>query len=249
MWWLVAGCICVPSVGSNVVRVAEAGCAGLESGVTCSSTISPFSAPTSLHCPALAHPSTPTLVPVSPQPCPAASSRTAWSRVTCHELVTCATCPLLHGAACRLGWVAPGGGLLQCAVSGATAAAGCCWPRVGRARTEVHTAAAADTLHPVSATPPRPPWPRPPAPLSWPCSQHSPSHHLQPPAPGHLHLALLQPPVLRTSNNYNGPLPAVWAAWRLGLPAGLEAKLCVEALEMVKEGQKPTGLSMSTIFT
>ena len=88
MWWLVAGCICVPSVGSNVVRVAEAGCAGLESGVTCSSTISPFSAPTSLHCPALAHPSTPTLVPVSPQPCPAAAAQpghvsrvTSWSRV------------------------------------------------------------------------------------------------------------------------------------------------------------------------
>ena len=173
------------------------------------------------------------------------------SLVTCHVSRAGHVCHVSPATwrPCRLGWVAPGGGLLQCAVLGATAAAGCCWPRVGRARTEVHTAAAADTLHPVSATPPRPPWPRPPAPLSWPCSQHSPSHHLQPPAPGHLHLALLQPPVLRTSNNYNGPLPAVWAAWRLGLPAGLEAKLCVEALEMVKEGQKPTGLSMSTIFT
>ena len=97
-----AGCIvypllCVPSVSSDVVRVtarAEAGCWGW-SGVTCSSTISPFSAPTSLHCPA----STPPLVPVTRTP--VSCSQQPYSLATCHvsRLVTCVTCPLLHGLA------------------------------------------------------------------------------------------------------------------------------------------------------
>ena len=124
------------------------------------------------------------------------------------------------------------------------AAAGCCWPRVGRARTEVHTAARAATLHRRGRPGPARPHPCP-GPAA--CTLLATTCSLLPPAPAP---GLLQPPVLGTSNNHPGPLR--WCGCLgLGLPAGLEAMLCVEALEMVKEGQKPTGLSMSmsTIFT